>query len=150
MQSRFVAIGLMIAAAILYACGPRSHTTESPNRKRGVSGPLVASSLDVSVGPDVEFSLHVTNNAQKRVELTFPSGQTYDVAVLDSVGREVWRWSEGRIYTQALQNRVLEANETLSYQAEWNPQALRGSFVAIASLRSENHPIERRVNFSLP
>lgn len=149
MRSRLVVV-LLIAAAVLYACGPRSHAAESLNRKRGTAGPLVASSLDVAVGENVRFALHVTNNAQKRLELTFPSGQNYDIAVLDSLGREVWRWSSDRMFTQALQNRVLEANETLSYKADWQPDAMRGSFIAVASLRSENHPLERRVPFSLP
>lgn len=102
------------------------------------------------MGDNVEFVLHITNNAQKKLELTFPSGQNYDVTVLDSVGREVWRWSSGRMFTQALQNHVLEANETLTYEAAWNPESMRGAFVAVASLRSENHPLERRVPFSLP
>ncbi len=141
---------LVIAAAVLYACGPRPHASEAPNRKKATSGPLVASSLDVAVGDNVEFVLHVTNNAQKRLELSFPSGQNYDVTVLDSIGREVWRWSSGRMFTQAFQNHVLEANETLSYEASWKPEAIRGSFVAVASLRSENHPLKRRVPFSLP
>ncbi|MBV6520689.1 MAG: hypothetical protein MNPFHGCM_00807 [Gemmatimonadaceae bacterium] len=149
MRSR-LAVALVIAAAVLYACGPRSHTAETPNRKHGTAGPLVASSLDVAVGDNVEFVLHITNNAQKKLELTFPSGQNYDVTVLDSVGREVWRWSSGRMFTQALQNHVLEANETLTYEAAWNPESMRGAFVAVASLRSENHPLERRVPFSLP
>ena len=149
MRSVLVVV-LMIAAAVLYACGPRPRTSETASRKHGTSGPLVASSLDVAVSDKVEFALHVTNNAQKRLELTFPSGQNYDVAVLDSIGREVWRWSSGRMFTQALQNHVLEANETLSYEAAWQPEAMRGSFVAVASLRSENHPLERRVPFSLP
>lgn len=148
MRSR-LAVALVISAAVLYACGPRSHAETNP-RKHSTSGPLVASSLDVAVGNDVQFVLHVTNKAQKRLELTFPSGQTYEVAVLDSLGREVWRWSEGRMFTQALQNKVLEANETMSVEAEWRPVSLRGSFVAVASLRSENHPLERRVPFSLP
>ncbi len=149
MRSRLV-VALVISAAVLYACGPRSHAAETPNRKSGTSGPLVASSLDVAVGDQVEFVLHVTNKAQKRLELTFPSGQTYDVTVLDSLGREVWRWSEGRMFTQALQNKVLESDETMSVQVEWQPATLKGSFVAVASLRSENHPLERRVPFSLP
>ncbi|MEP7346014.1 MAG: BsuPI-related putative proteinase inhibitor [Gemmatimonadaceae bacterium] len=149
MRTPLVAV-LLVSAAVLYACGPRSHPSETPNRKNGTSGPLVASSLDVTVGDNIEFVLHVTNNAQKRLELTFPSGQNYDVTVLDSVGREVWRWSSGRMFTQAFQNHVLDANETLSYQAAWKPEAMRGTFVAVASLRSENHPLERRVPFSLP
>ena len=65
-------------------------------------------------------------------------------------GREVWRWSEGRMFTQTLQNHILERDETVSYGAQWRPDALHGSFVAVASLRSENYPIEQRVHFVLP
>ena len=72
------------------------------------------------------------------------------MAVMDSAGREVWRWSDGRIYTQSLQSRVLESTESFSYSAAWKPEALHGNFVAVAYLKSENHPLEQRVAFSLP
>jgi hypothetical protein len=85
-------------------------------------GPPVVSSFDVSTQGDVRFALHVTNNAGKRMELTFPSGLTHDIVVLDDLGREVWRWSEGRMFTQTLQNRILDASETVSYAAEWQPE----------------------------
>ncbi len=111
---------------------------------------MIASSFDVRLDREVNFAFHVTNNAERRLELTFPSGQTYDIVVQDVVGREVWRWSEGRLFTQALQNHILESNETLSYEAAWNPSTAHGTFVAVASLRSENHPLEQRVRFSIP
>jgi len=115
-----------------------------------VGGPAVASSLDVQTAGRVSFDFHVTNNADKRLELTFPSGLTHDVVVTDSAGREVWRWSEGRMFTQTLQNRVLEQDETISYSASWQPSELHGSFVVVASLLSQNHPVEQRVRFTLP
>jgi hypothetical protein len=149
MRSRIVA-ALLVAAAVLYACGPRSHGSEPAFRQRGVNGPLVASSLGVTVGNGVNFVMHVTNNAEKRLELTFPSGRTHDLVVLDSAGREVWRWSEGRMFTQAVQNRILESSETLSYEVAWKPEQARGTFVAVASLESDNHPLERRVEFAIP
>ncbi|MCC6770354.1 MAG: hypothetical protein IT360_03995 [Gemmatimonadaceae bacterium] len=132
------------------ACGPRARATESAARQRLVDGPPVVSSFDVSTQGDVRFALHVTNNAGKRMELTFPSGLTHDIVVLDDLGREVWRWSEGRMFTQTLQNRILDASETVSYAAEWQPETAHGAFVAVASLRSENHPVEQRVRFVLP
>jgi hypothetical protein len=137
---------LVLAAA----CGPRARASESAARKRLADGPPVVSSLDVQTDGEVRFALLVTNNAEKRMELTFPSGQTHDIVVLDAAGREVWRWSEGRMFTQALQNRILDANETVSYAAAWEPATRQGDFVAVASLRSENHPVEQRVRFTLP
>ena len=149
MRTRLLSV-LLLAAAVIYACGPRSHAAEAPPRKRAVKGAGIEGALDVKVADRVSFALQVTNNAERRVELVFPSGQTYDLAVMDSLGREVWRWSEGRIFTQSLQSRVLESTESFSYSAAWKPEALHGSFTAVAYLRSENHPLEQRVAFSLP
>ncbi len=148
MRSRFV-VALLIIAALAYACGPRSRAGE-PSRQDAVSGPPVASSLNVRIGPGVAFAFHITNNAPKRLEISFPSGQTHDIVVLDSLGREVWRWSEGKMFTQSLQNKVLEANETLTYEASWKPDARRGKYVAVAQLMSVNHPLEQRVDFDIP
>ena len=54
------------------------------------------------------------------------------------------------MFTQSLQNRVLEANETLTYEASWKPDARRGKYVAVAQLMSVNHPLEQRVEFDIP
>lgn len=151
MQSRSLALAaLSLLAVSTTACGPRSRTAEPAARKRVAGGPPVASSLDVQLDEGVRFAFHVTNNAAKRLELTFPSGLTHDLVILDDVGREVWRWSEGRMFTQTLQNHVLDTNETVSYAAEWAPEAQHGTFTAVARLNSENYPIEQRVRFTLP
>ena len=149
MHPRLVSV-LLVAAALAFACGPRSHTAEPSRRAAPASGgPVVVSSLNVKVNSEVAFAFHVTNNAVKSLELTFPSGQTHEITVLDSLGREVWRWSEGRLFTQALQNRVLGSSETLTYEAHWQPPHA-GHYVAVASLMSTNHPLEQRLEFDLP
>jgi len=148
MRSRVLSL-LLPTLVFAAACGPRARASESA-RKRLADGPPVVSSLDVQTDGEVRFALLVTNNAEKRMELTFPSGRTHDIVVLDGAGREVWRWSEGRLFTQTLQNRILDANETVAYSAAWDPAAQRGDFVVVASLHSENHPVEQRVRFTLP
>jgi hypothetical protein len=45
---------------------------------------------------------------------------------------------------------VLEAEETITYSAAWLPKSRHGKYTAVASLMSENHPMERRVDFELP
>lgn len=149
MQPRVLTL-LIPLLVITSACGPRARSAEPAARKRVAGGPPVASSLDVRLADEVRFAFHVTNNATKRLELNFPNGLTHDIVVLDEGGREVWRWSAGRMFTQTLQNRVLETDETVSYSGSWRPQAAHGTFVAVASLNSEDHPVEQRVRFSLP
>ena len=113
-------------------------------------GSPIAAALDVKVADGVQFGFKVTNTASGKVELLFPSGQTHDIVVLDSIGREVWRWSEGRMFTQALQNRVLESNASVSWTAAWKSVVPPGRYVAVASLLSENRPLEERVEFQVP
>ncbi|MFL5577323.1 MAG: BsuPI-related putative proteinase inhibitor [Gemmatimonadaceae bacterium] len=122
----------------------------SRKKPRDPRTPLLATSLDVSVKGSVELAFHVTNSSDKALELQFPSGQTHEFVILDSAGRTVWRWSEGRLFTQALRNTVLDAGETATYEGSWDAAGHRGTFTAVATLRSDNHPVESRVEFSLP
>jgi hypothetical protein len=147
---------LACVAVLAFACGPRSGNRESaatnvPSRSAAVDprAPLTPT-LDVSVASrdEVRFSFAVTNGSAKRLELTFPSGRTHDVIVLDSIGREVWRWSEGRLFTQAVQNRVVRARDVLAFEEEWK-DAAPGRYTAVATLASVNFPLEQRVAFEV-
>jgi hypothetical protein len=139
-----------LAAAIVFACGPRSHSSEAPERARAVTGPSIVTALDVRQrGHQLAFTFSVTNNAKKKLELVFPNGQTHDLVVLDAAGEEVWRWSNGRMFTQALQNRILGGGDTLTYEMIWTPTADSNTpLTAVATLLSENHPLEQRTDFT--
>jgi len=148
MRLRYV-LPLLVASALAFASASpsRSHSYE-PARRRIVRD-TIAASLDVKVGDEVKFSFHVTNSSAKRVELRFPSGQTHDLVVLDVQGREVWRWSQGRLFTQSMQNKVLAASDTLTFTETWHP-GNPGTYTVVASLLSQNYPTEQRAEFSLP
>lgn len=158
-------IFLLCAGAIALACGPHARHNESsnanaattddhpaPRREKPAEDPnqIIAASANVAVHDGITVALHVTNVADHSVELRFPSGQTHDFVVLDSVGRELWRWSNGRMFTQAIQNKLLDANETLSFEEHWDGPHQPGHYTAVATLRSDNHPVEQRIGFTLP
>jgi hypothetical protein len=115
-----------------------------------VTGPSITTALDVRQrGHQLAFTFSITNNAKKKLELVFPSGHTHDLVVVDAAGEEVWRWSTGRMFTQALQNRVLSTGDTLTYEMIWTPTAESGTaLTAVATLLSENHPLEQRTDFT--
>ena len=154
MHSRLV-VSLLCASALAFACGPLTRATEvrgEPAVQRAAADTTtrnVAASLDVQVGPTVKFSLGMANVGDHRVEVDFPSGQTHELVVLDAAGREVWRWSTGRLFTQTVQTRLLSTGESTQFSERWKPGSLRGSFTVVASLRSDNHPIELRRGFTL-
>jgi hypothetical protein len=148
MRLRYV-LPLLVASALAfaYASPSPSHSYE-PVRRHAVRD-TIAASLDVKVGEEVKFAFHVTNSSGKRVELRFPNGQTHDVVVTDGQGRQVWRWSQGRLFTQSMQNKILGAGDTLTFTETWHPEHA-GSYTAVAILMSQNFPTEQRADFSLP
>ena len=111
----------------------------------------VAPSFTVSVEhKSIRFALDIANPTKKDVELTFPDGQTHDFVVLDSVGREVYRWGAGRMFTQSVQNRTIDGGETMHISETATLDVPPGSYVAVATLRSTNFPVEERAPFQVP
>src|SRR4029078_10248612 len=128
MNVRNLLIPLLCIGAVAFACGPRSHSEaslvsmsiaqasraatrpqEPKPRKKETSVAKIAPSFAIQVDHStLRFSLDVRNVDKKKLELRSPDGQTHDFAVLDSAGHEVYRWSEGRMFTQSLQNRTIE------------------------------------------
>ena len=161
MNSRLL-IPLLLAGAVALACGSRSHSeaaaTVAPSSRsapraekaeKRVAGEI-KSAFAVSAAPNaLHFALNVTNAGKKGIELTFPSGQEYDFSVRDSAGREVYRWGKGRMFTQSLQNRVLDRGETKRFEEHASTTLPAGTYVAIATLRSSNYPVQERVAFEL-
>src|SRR3954462_3466470 len=159
-------------AALAYACGPRTHadaTISSVVAPQGFALASMAGSIPRRTSTrervlkketgtlstqfevqqqtnGVHFDFHVINATSKRVEIKFPSGQAYDFVVVDSSGREVWRWADGRIFTQSVQNKLLGKGESISIAEKWEP-AKNGKYTAIAKLHSTNFPIEQKVEF---
>ena len=94
----------------------------------------------------MRFNFRVVNASPKNVEVNFPSGQSYDFVVVDSVGREVWRWSADRIFTQSVRNKLLGKGDAITVSEKWSSPKY-GKFTAIAQLTSKNYPIEERIAF---
>jgi len=118
--------------------------------RRSMDGKLVPSLNVVRVGEEVRFSFNVANAGTRRLEVKFASGQTHDIVVLDSAGRELWRWAEGRMFTEARQYRAIGGGDSLVLEEGWDRPPATGKLVAVAVLKSTNYPIEHRVEFTLP
>lgn len=170
-----LSLALLCSAALMFACGPRTRnesvssgdattrrvqsentprsanastaSTRTTTSKTNPDSPL-APSFGVEVDDAVRFEFAVVNEGKKKLELEFANGRTHDVVVLDSLGREVWRWSEGRAFTQAMQNKVLRTSDSLRYEESWK-DATPGRYVAVATLASANYPITQRIEFEV-
>ena len=160
-----VAIALLCAGALAFACGPRTHSEAASTASLASAAPVVqqgaphtrgetvalGSNLEVKLERDgVRFALRVTNETKKHVELAFPNGQTHEFVVVDSVGREIWRWSSTRLFTQALQNKLLSSGESMRVAEEWPHPPRHGTYTVIATLNCTNFPVQQRAEFVIP
>ena len=111
----------------------------------------VATTLNVvSDGQHIQLALRVTNNTMKSVELRFPNGMTHDFIVQDPKGRTVWRWSEGRLFTQTIQNKTVRASDTLTLRRRVECTECAWDICRCSNAEYRLTPIERRVAFTLP
>jgi len=102
--------------------------------------------LDVDVGGTVVFTLRVTNTGDEPAELTFRDGRDGDVVVRRD-GEAVWRWSDGRLFTQAIRTATLAPGETYGAEYEW-AEPTSGDYTAVASLAIDD-PVEARATFQV-
>jgi hypothetical protein len=168
-------ITLLLAGAVALACGSRAHTDAAAakpgdsQRATAEASPApvaavarraghAADTASVRINPvfvvttdrkALRFDLAIKNEGKKHVELAFPTGQEYDFAILDGRGREVYRWGNGRMFTQSRQNRMLDGGDTMRIEETASPELEAGSYVAVATLHSSNYPVQQRVPFEL-
>lgn len=109
----------------------------------------LSATLDTTVDEDVTFTFTVTNTGSDPVELTFRSGKRADVVVTDTgSGEEVWRWSAGRMFTQAISTVELAGGETLDRSFTWDdPPA--GSYEAEGTLAANSRSAPATTTFGV-
>lgn len=96
---------------------------------------MLASELAVETGDTVRFVFAVENRGDEPAQLTFRDGGHADCAVFDG-DEEVWRWSAGRMFTQAIERETVAPGDTLRYGFEWEPPE-PGEYTVCAELRAD-------------
>jgi hypothetical protein len=169
-------ISLLCAGAVALACGTLARGDESNEQKaiseqrarqrahhdvvrrdvaaRTVAGTEGARKVNGTFAVNIEphglrFALDLTNQSKKHVELAFRDGQPYDFAVLDSARREVYRWGQGRMFTQSVQNKRIDGGKTMRIAERVETTLPHGKYVAVATLRSSNFPMKQSSTFEL-
>lgn len=142
-------IPLLCAASVAFAKGTTGHKETLASSTNAKSTTELSSTFSVHAGSKVELKLDVRNNTSKMIELSFPSGKTHEFIVFDESGKEVWRWSKSRMFTQGVQNKLVKSKDIAVFAEQWDAENLKGKFTAVAVLPSDNHPVEERVHFEL-
>ena len=72
----------------------------------------------VDVGRTVNFTLRVVNVAGREEHLTFPTSKQYDFWVTRG-DDEIWRWSDERLFTQAVETRTIGPQSSITLAEPW-------------------------------
>jgi len=136
-----VLLVVLAASAGLAGCG-----RSDPPRAGGVVSDNATLSLTVSfdepvrAGHPVTWTLDVENRSKDPVTLHFSSGKDGDVT-LGQAGREVYRWSAGRLFSQALRQVRIEAGARHAFPlAEKSLPAPAGDYELVATLAATPSP----------
>ena len=108
---------------------------------------MLDATLEVTVGDGVVFGFTVVNAGDTPVELTFRDACRADFAVYEG-DEEVWRYSDGRMFAQALSTADLQPGETAAFEETW-PDPVPGDYTAEATLRVRERDVSARTPFSV-
>lgn len=109
------AVGLVLSAAALLAftgCNGNLKVRE-PRQELSVNPVRLPSGL-----VDVEIKYTITNPDKNPVTFTFPTGKQWDAWVTAN-GKEVFRESRDKMYTQAFSQLTLKPGESKQFTAVW-------------------------------
>ncbi|WP_083270636.1 BsuPI-related putative proteinase inhibitor [Bacillus marinisedimentorum] len=127
---------VLAAALLLLAAGCGSEKSAPVNGSDSDDEKQKAGGLEVSgeaaPGEDaVAFTITIANKGDNESDIEFTSGQKFEIIVTDSAGNEVYRYSDGRMFTQALETITLKPGESKSWSDEWKTeQAAAGEYEA--------------------
>jgi hypothetical protein len=121
--------GLAAILVVASACGGGGEgPSPSPT---GMATPTPGFTFEGPVGIDLTtfgaffeqgtpIQLAITVAAREPTTLYYRTSQRYDLAVVNSEGQEVWRWSRDRAFAQVTEEVPLEANGMLSFTETWD------------------------------
>jgi hypothetical protein len=143
---RAVAVAAVWLAALVAAwCAPADPPVAGEDQMS-----LIPSLQAYPTAEGLHLVLQVSNVTEEPIEINFSSGQTYDFVVRRE-GRQVWRWSEEMMFTQALRREQLPAGETWRFEETWAEGAdARGDLEVIGMLTSSDHAVQQSMEIAVP
>ena len=102
---------------------------------------------DAVVG-HVDLTFSVRNAGDEPVTLAFPDSQRAEF-VVSQEGEEVWRWSRGQLFAQAVDDRTLAPGETYSFEAAWE-KADPGEYRVVGELAATDVDLRAEKKLTVP
>lgn len=127
------AVGILSLGVLTVLGTPEQSADNAVGAKREADAAGVAIALDVqriepADGPAFVLTLGAMAPADGSATLRFNSGHVYDFVVSQD-GRELWRWSDGRAFHQAVFDHTVDAGTLQTFVEVWDGRDGRGQLV---------------------
>jgi hypothetical protein len=114
----------MLRRVVTSIAGPRTFDLVAARVGNITIDAAPSASFSVSLGPTtgagpVLATLRLHVNSKSPLTLSFASGQEYDFALKTSAGTTLWRWSDGRAFSQALHQRIVADEWSATVEIPW-------------------------------
>lgn len=73
----------------------------------------------IKLGDLLHFNISIENLDSKPHQLVFNSSQRFDIRIEDASGKQVWNWSDGRMFAQMIETITIEQHGSTSFTAMW-------------------------------
>jgi len=122
------------------ATAPASSDSDAAKPASPLQATIATDKASYKAGEKVTFTITLRNTGRTAQNLTFSSGQSFDVFVRpqgEPEAEPLWYWSHDRMFTMALRNMILGAGEEKTWTTSWKQvdnagkQLPRGSYSVI-------------------
>lgn len=93
---------------------------ESRSRANDLLFVMKLSEQNFERGEKISARLSVKNVGSHTKKLSYVSGQKFDLSVVKKTGSKVWRWSDGMMFTLAVEPVTLKPGKTVKETISWN------------------------------
>jgi hypothetical protein len=107
-------------ATLLYNTEKAIKAETKPGIPSIVAGKLETRASCEVLDNKVVFDFELFSHHTRPLEVTFSSGQQFELTITDESGNEVYRYSDGKFFTLALVNKTINPGESLKWQDEWD------------------------------
>lgn len=94
------------------------------------TGTITTDKASYPPGQTVAITFTVANPTKTAATYNFPTGQKFDISVLDTKGNTLWQWSRGQTFTPGLSRVSLAPGQKLTFHTLWNGRDESGKPVA--------------------
>jgi len=125
MKNKLKIVTFAFIILTLAGCGTSAETSNNENKNTGsgdtnneiVAGSVVPSLMEKADG-SYQYVFELKNDTTEEITLSMNSSQYYDFHLMNDSGTVVYTYSDGKMFTQMLEEKVLKPGETLEMEVD--------------------------------